>query len=264
MKILFIGDVVSQAGRSILALHLKSIKLKHKIDFTIINGENVAHGKGINDKMYHKLLELGADCITLGNHFLTNDASSNFLTEATKLVRPANIHKSIKGSGSKVFYINDTPIRVTNLLGRTFIKDLNPTNPFDSIDEILENSNEKIHFIDFHAEATSEKLALAWYLDGKVTALIGTHTHVPTADERILPNGLAYQSDVGMCGPYNGIIGSKRENVINYSRTGIKTHFEIENGPSQLNGIVIEVDTNSGKALSIQRISITPDKVIGL
>ena len=264
MKILFIGDVFSEAGRSILSLHLKDIKRKHSIDFTIINGENIAHGYGINDKMYLKLLELGADCITLGNHFLTKDATHHFLDEANKLVRPANIHDSIKGKGSRVFIVNNVPVRVTNLLGRTFIKDLNPTNPFDKIDEILKESNEKIHFIDFHGEATSEKLALAWYLDGKVSAVIGTHTHVPTADERILPNGLAYQSDVGMTGPYNGIIGAKKDNVIEYTRTGIKTKFDVEPGPAQLNGVVIEIDNETGKALSIQRINIAPDKVIGL
>lgn len=264
MKILFIGDVVSESGRSILSLHLKNIKRHHQIDFTIINGENVAHGQGINDKMYLKLLEIGADCITLGNHFLTKDATHHFLNDATKLVRPANIHRSIKGQGSRVFYVKDIPIRVTNLLGRTFIKDLNPTNPFDAIDDILENSKELIHFVDFHAEATSEKLALAWYLDGKVSAVIGTHTHVPTADERILPNGLAYLSDVGMCGPYNGIIGSRKENVIEYSRTGIKTRFDIETGPSQLNAVVIEIDENTGKSVSIQRILINPDRIIGL
>lgn len=264
MKFLFIGDVFSEAGRSILSLHLKEIKRIHQIDFTIINGENIAHGNGINDKMYLKLLELGADCITLGNHFLTKDASPKFLDEANKLVRPANIHHSIKGEGSRVFTVKGTSVRITNMLGRTFIKDLNPTNPFDKIDEILSSAKEKIHIIDFHGEATSEKLSFAWYLDGKVSAVLGTHTHVPTADERILPKGLAYISDVGMTGPYNGIIGAKKENVIEYTRTGIKTKFDIEPGPAQLNGVVIEIDEESGKSLSIQRININSDKVIGL
>jgi len=264
MKILFIGDVFSETGRSILSLHLKEIKRRYQIDFTIINGENIAHGNGINDKMYLKLLELGADCITLGNHFITKDASPKFLDEADKLIRPANIHYSIKGQGSRTFKVNGLNIRVTNMLGRTFIKDLSPTNQFDKIDEILTSSKEKIHIIDFHGEATSEKLAFAWYLDGKVSAVIGTHTHVPTADERILPNGLAYISDVGMTGPYNGIIGAKKDNVIEYTRTGVKTKFDVEPGPAQLNGVVIEIDEQSGKSLNIQRININPDKVIGL
>lgn len=259
MKILFIGDIVSSSGRNIVNRYLKDIKNKYEIDFVIANGENSAHGKGITEKMYLELLSYGIDVVTLGNHFLLASESINVLERSEKLVRPLNIHKSIPGRGSKVFEVKGHKIRVTNLLGKVFINDLNPSNPFDAIDEVINNSNEVIHFVDLHAEATAEKLSIGWYLDGKVSAVIGTHTHVPTADERIFPNGTAYMSDVGMTGPYDGIIGMRKDLVIHKQRTGLPTKFDIQEGEAQLNACVIDVDEETGKARSIFRININKD-----
>ena len=259
MRILFIGDIVSQAGRSITQRNLKDLVNKHEIDFVIANGENVAHGKGITEKLYKELLSYGIDVVTLGNHFLLASESLNVLERSENLVRPLNIHSSIPGSGSKVFECKGKKIRVTNLLGKVFINDLNPSNPFDAIDEVLKESNEAIHFVDFHAEATAEKLSLGWYLDGKVSAVIGTHTHVPTADERILPQGTAYLTDVGMTGPYDGIIGTRRDLVIHKQRTGLPVKFDIQEGDAQFNACVIDIDDESGKAKEIYRININRD-----
>lgn len=259
MKILFIGDIVSSSGRNIVNRYLKDIKNKYEIDFVIANGENSAHGKGITEKIYLELLSYGIDVITLGNHFLLASESLNVLDRSEKLVRPLNIHSSIPGSGSKVFEVNGQKIRVTNLLGKVFINDLNPTNPFDAIDEILNNSTEIIHFVDLHAEATAEKLSIGWYLDGKVSAVIGTHTHVQTADERILPNGTAYLTDVGMTGPYDGIIGTRRDLVIHKQRTGLPTKFDIQEGEAQLSACIIDIDEKTGKSRSIKRIIINRD-----
>lgn len=259
MKILFIGDIVSSTGRSIVSRYLKDIKNKYEIDFVIANGENAAHGKGITEKMYLELLSYGIDVVTLGNHFLLATESLNVLDRSEKLIRPLNLHSSVPGSGSRVFDVKGYKVRVTNLLGKVFINDLNPSNPFDAIDALLEASNEVIHIVDFHAEATAEKLSLGWYLDGKVSAVIGTHTHVPTADERIFPNGTAYQSDVGMCGPYDGIIGMRKDLVIHKQRTGLPTKFDIEEGDAQLNACVLDIDEASGKTRSIQRINLNRD-----
>ncbi len=259
MKILFIGDIVSSGGRGIVSRYLKDIKIKYDVDFVIANGENAAHGKGITEKIYLELLSYGIDVVTLGNHFLLATESLNVLDRSEKLVRPLNIHSSIPGSGSKVFEVKGKKVRVTNLLGKVFINDLNPSNPFDAIDEIINKNDVLIHFVDFHAEATAEKLSLGWYLDGKVSAVIGTHTHVPTADERILPNGTAYLTDVGMSGPYDGIIGTRRDLVIHKQRTGLPTKFDIQEGDNQLNACLIEIDEETGKAISIKRININRD-----
>lgn len=259
MKILFFGDIVSSSGRNIVHRYLKDIKIKYDIDFVIANGENAAHGKGITEKIYLELLSYGIDVVTLGNHFLLATESLNVLDRSDKLVRPLNIHSSIPGSGSKVFDVKGYKVRVTNLLGKVFINDLNPSNPFDAIDKVLSESNEKIHFVDFHAEATAEKLGMGWYLDGKVSAMIGTHTHVTTADERILPNGTAYLTDVGMCGPYDGVIGTRKDLVIQKQRTGLPVKFDIQEGDAQLSACIIEINEETGKAINIKRININRD-----
>ena len=261
MKILFIGDIVSSSGRNIINRYLKDIKNKYEIDFVIANGENSAHGKGITEKIYLELLSYGIDVITLGNHFLLATESLNVLDRSERLVRPLNIHSSIPGSGSRVFNVKGHKVRVTNLLGKVFINDLNPSNPFDAIDAVLESSDELIHFVDLHAEATAEKLSIGWYLDGKVSAVVGTHTHVPTADERILPNGTAYLTDVGMTGPYDGIIGTRRDLVIHKQRTGLPTKFDIQEGEAQLCACVIDIDEETGKSRSIFRININRDHI---
>lgn len=259
MRFLFFGDIVSKPGREIVAKYLPILKNDYKIDVVIANGENVAHGKGITPATYSELINLGIDVITLGNHFLFGNQSNKFWEESSKLIRPINVHPSAAGQGTRVFEHNGVRFRVTNALGRSFITSLVPKNPFDAVDEIIANSTEKIHIIDFHAEATGEKLAFGWNYDGKVSAILGTHTHVPTLDYRILPNGTAFCCDVGMCGPYDGILGVKKENIIYRTRTGLPIKFEIATGSCQLGAIVLDIDESNGKCKSIQRIYISPD-----
>jgi metallophosphoesterase (TIGR00282 family) len=262
LKVLMVGDVISKSGRDILKKYLNAIIIKYQTDFVIINGENVTHGKGINKETYNKLISYGADAITLGNHAFRKDVSST-LFESPSLIRPYNIHKTAPGVGTRVFDVKGIKVRVTNLLGQVFITDLNPTNPFDALDEIINSSSEKVHIVDFHAQATGEKLALAWAFDGKVSAVLGTHTHVQTADERLLTNKTAYISDVGMCGAYNSVIGSKQNEVIYRSWTGLPASFDVAIGEGQLNAVVVSIDEITGSAISIERVMINPEKVVG-
>lgn len=259
MNILFIGDIVSKVGRQMVEKYLPIIKQKYPIDVVIANGENVAHGKGINQATYNKLTALGIDIITMGNHFAAKVETNTFYKNATKMVRPLNIHPSACGVGSRVFDINGQKLRVTNLLGRVFINELNPSNPFDAFDKLLETSNETFHFVDFHAEATAEKIAFAWNYDGKISCVVGTHTHVQTADERVLPNGTGFLCDVGMTGATDGIIGARKEPMIYRVRTGLPAKYEVAEGNGMLNACYITLD-ESGKTTSIKRIYLSSFK----
>jgi hypothetical protein len=262
LKVLMVGDVVSRSGRDAIKKYLNSIINKYSIDFVIINGENVTHGKGITKDTYNKLISYGANAITLGNHAFKKDVGPS-LYESPSLIRPYNIHKKAPGVGTRVFDVNGIKVRVTNLLGQVYITELNPTNPFDALEEIINNSEEKVHIVDFHAQATGEKLALAWAFDGKVSAVLGTHTHVQTADERLLTNKTAYISDVGMCGAYNSVIGSKQNEVIYRSWTGLPASFDVAVGEGQFNAVVVTIEEQTGNAISIERIMITPEKLLG-
>lgn len=176
------------------------------------------------------------------------------------MIRPLNIHPSAAGLGSRVFECHSKKIRVTNLLGRAYMNELEPTNPFDALESLLIAVDEPIHIVDFHGEATGEKNAFCWYFDGMVSAIIGTHTHVQTADERIFPKQTAFISDVGMTGPFNGVIGAKIENMIQRAKTNLGAKYEVADGQGQLNAVVLHIDENNGKALSITRIFIKPEE----
>lgn len=258
MNILFIGDIVSKPGRKAISDHLPLLKEKYAIDFVIANGENAAHGKGISPRIYEQLIELGIDVITMGNHFMSKSLPSHFYESATQMVRPLNIHPSAAGYGSRVFVCKDQAIRVTNLLGLAYMNELNPTSPFEALDSLLQTSQEAIHIIDFHGEATGEKNAFCWNYDGRVSAIIGTHTHVQTADERIFPKGTAFISDVGMTGAYDSVIGAKIEAMIQRARSNMGGKYDVADGEGQLNAVVICVDTGSGRATEIRRIYIKP------
>ncbi|MFC4735671.1 TIGR00282 family metallophosphoesterase [Bacillus daqingensis] len=260
MKILFIGDIVGSPGREMLGEYLPKLKAKYRPDHTIVNAENAAHGKGITKKIYHELLQAGADLLTMGNHTWDKKDIFEFIEEADYLVRPANFPSGTPGSGLKVIGKGKNKAVVINLQGTTFLPPLD--NPFHAADRLIEEAKQHapVIFIDFHAEATSEKQALAWYLDGRCTAVIGTHTHVPTNDSRILPGGTAFQADAGMTGPYDGILGMKREAVLNRFLTQLPARFEVEEGKTQLNGVFIEADQAGGKATSIKPIQINDDK----
>ncbi len=211
MRILFIGDVVGEPGRNMIKEYTMKLKQMYKPTITIINGENAASGKGITEKIYKGFLDAGAQAVTLGNHAWDNRKIFEFIDEAKALVRPANFPEGTPGKGYTFVKINDIEIAVINAMGRTFLPAIDC--PFRKMDQILDIVRERTPyiFVDFHAEATSEKQAMGWYLDGRVTAVVGTHTHVQTADERILPKGTAYLTDVGMTGPYDGILGVEKE-----------------------------------------------------
>jgi metallophosphoesterase (TIGR00282 family) len=260
MKILFIGDIVGSPGREMIHTYLPKLKDKYRPQLTIVNGENAAAGKGITEKIYKDLLTSGVQAITMGNHTWNKKEIIDFIDGATYLLRPANFPENNPGKGLLFVKMNHVEVAIINLQGRIF---LDPhDNPFTKVDALIREAKKRTNliFIDFHAEATSEKLAFAWYVDGRVSAVVGTHTHIQTADERILENGTAYLTDVGMTGPYDGIIGVERENIINRFLTNMPTRFEIDKkGRKQLNGCIITLDEQTGKAKHIERILINDD-----
>lgn len=262
MNILFIGDIVGRPGRKALQQHLPSLKKQFNADITIVNGENAAHGKGITKKIYHQFLEWGADAVTLGNHAWDQKEIFDFIDQESNIVRPANYPKGTPGKGIIYKKINKTNIAIINLQGRTFMNPID--DPFTTADQLLEEAKKqaKVIFVDFHAEATSEKQAMGWYLDGKVSAVVGTHTHIQTADERILLKGTAYITDVGMTGAYDSVLGVEKESVIRKFVTGLPVRFEVpETDKTVLSGVLIKVDQDSGKAISIKRILINDDHI---
>lgn len=260
MEILFIGDVVGSPGRTMIQEYLSKLKRKYRPHLTIINGENAAGGRGITEQIYKQFLEAGANAVTLGNHAWDNKNIFEFIDEAKYLVRPANFPEKTPGKGLVFVKINSIEVAIINLQGRTFMSPLDC--PFNKAEELIELAKKRtnIIFIDFHAETTSEKQAMGWFLDGKVTAVVGTHTHVQTADHRILPNGTAYLTDVGMTGPYDAILGMEKEAVLQKFRTALPVRFEVpKNGRTQLSACLISVDHETGKALNIRPILINDD-----
>ena len=257
MKVLFIGDVVGNVGRQMIEDYLYRIRKDYQIDFVIANVENATHGKGLNRKHYDFFTFEGVDCMTMGNHTFDKKELFDFIDEADKLVRPGNFPASNPGKGLTFIKFNSLEVAVISVQGRTFMPMINC--PFLAIDELIKEAQKRtnIIFVDFHAEATSEKVALGYYVDGRVSACVGTHTHVPTADERILTKGTAYITDVGMTGPLDGVIGVERENVINKFIEGLPIRFNaVEQGSAQLNAVLIEVNDKTGKASSIKRINL--------
>ncbi|MUV39888.1 uncharacterized protein JNUCC1_03772 [Lentibacillus sp. JNUCC-1] len=260
MNILFIGDVVGSPGRDMITHYLPKLKDKYRPQLTIINGENAASGKGITEKIYKQFLDAGAQVITMGNHTWDKKEIFDFIDDAKHMIRPANFPEGTPGKGLTFSNINGTEVAVINLQGRTFLPPLD--DPFLIADELIAEAQKRtpIIFIDFHGEATSEKQAFGWYTDGRVSAVVGTHTHTQTADERILPEGTAYISDAGMTGPYDGILGVERETVIKRFLTQLPARFDIDKkGRSQLNGVFIQIDEKTGKAKHIERILINDD-----
>lgn len=260
MKILFIGDVVGSPGREMVKEYLPKLKEKYRPTMTIVNGENAAAGKGITEPIYRGFLEWGAQAITMGNHTWDRKEIFDFIDDAKYLIRPANFPENNPGRGMLFLTINGLEVAIINLQGRTFLPAID--GPFQKADELIEEARKRtnIIFIDFHGEATSEKQAFGWYVDGRVSAVVGTHTHTQTADERILPKGTAYITDVGMTGPYDGILGVEREAVLKRFLTAMPVRFEItKKGRRQLNGVLISIDEKTGKATAIKRILINDD-----
>ncbi|KAF1297840.1 metallophosphoesterase [Enterococcus sp. JM4C] len=261
MRLLFIGDVVGSMGRQMLTDYLPKMKKKYRPQVTIANGENAASGRGITEKIYKKFLQDGVDVVTLGNHTWDNRDIFEFIDDAKKMIRPANFPEETPGQGMVFVRVNTIELAVISIQARTFMTAID--DPFKKAEELVNIAQERTPFIfvDFHGETTSEKQAMGWFLDGQVSAVVGTHTHVQTNDARILPNGTAYLSDVGMTGPYDGILGMKREAVLERFITTLPQRFEVvEQGRSLLCACVIDIDEQTGKATSIVPIQISEDR----
>ena len=257
LKILCIGDVVGRPGRRILADKLNSLVREHDIDCVIANAENAAGGSGLTPQIYDKLLRYGVNLVTLGDHTYRKKEIVQTLETADNIVRPANLSEHAAGKGWAIYKTGKGPsVAVVALIGRIFMK---PTDcPYAAIDKILPQLQQKadIVVVDFHAEATSEKIAMAYYLDGKVSCVFGTHTHVVTADERIFPKGTAYITDVGMTGPHDSVLGRGAESVIKAFRTQMPFSFEVATGDVRINAVVVTIDSNTKQAEHIERICI--------
>lgn len=260
VKLLFIGDIIGKPGRQVLSRELHKIVDRHLVDLVIANGENAAGGFGLTEEVARELQKMGVHVITSGNHIWDKKESLGFLDRTTTLVRPGNYPEGTPGSGSTVVATpGGTKVAVLNLEGRVFMNNLDC--PFRFADREVDRLREltPIILVDFHAEASSEKNALGWYLDGRVSAVVGTHTHVQTADERILTDGTAYITDVGMTGAYDSVIGMRKEEAIQKFLTQLPTKFEVAKKDLRLNAVLIGVDEQTGKALSIERLNVQSD-----
>ncbi|MBO0462695.1 TIGR00282 family metallophosphoesterase [Enterococcus sp. DIV1298c] len=261
MRVLFIGDVVGAMGREMITEYLPRLKKKYRPQMTIVNGENAASGRGITEKIYKKFLQDGVDVVTMGNHTWDNRDIFEFIDDAKKMVRPANFPEGTPGQGIVFVKVNQLELAVINMQARSFMVDLD--DPFRKMAELVEEARKRtpIIFVDFHGETTSEKQAMGWFLDGKVSAVVGTHTHVQTNDARILPQGTAYLTDVGMTGPYDGILGMRRESVIEKFLTALPKRFEVvEQGRGILSGCILDIDDQTGQAKAIELIQINEDR----
>lgn len=256
MKILCIGDIVSRVGREMLFRYVDDLKYQKNIDVVIANGENATHGRGLARNAYNELMRSGIDIVTMGNHtWDCREEISIIMRKEQNVIRPANYTDSCPGKGSLIFTAkNGVKIGVINLIGRTFLEPHD--SPFDAalreIEHLKQHTN--IILVDFHAEATSEKLAMAFYLDGKVSAVFGTHTHVQTADETIFPNGTGYISDLGMTGPQLSILGREPSGIIQRFLDGMPQKFEIAYGKGQFCGCIFDIDEENGKCTNIERL----------
>lgn len=256
MKILIVGDVYSKLGREALEENIKKIKQEQTINFIIVNGENISHGKGMNQNHYKWLMNLGVNVITMGNHTWNNHQIYDYIDDSNSIVRPMNYAEQYPGKGYITVNYNGLKITIFQVLGRTFM-DENNLCPFKTTEELLAKVKSDIYICDFHGEATSEKIAYSHYFDGKVNIIFGTHTHVQTSDLRIMPKGTAYITDVGMTGPLEGVIGTKKEIIINRFIDGTKELFAPQDtGKKQFNAIIVEINELTHKVTNVDRITM--------
>jgi 2',3'-cyclic-nucleotide 2'-phosphodiesterase len=253
VKLLFVGDVVGGIGRRTVAQLLPGLRERHRPDFVVVNGENAAGGLGITRKTARELFDLGVDAITLGNHAYRHREVYDYLDQEPRIVRPANFPRGSPGRGHTVVEANGVRLGVVNLSGLVFLEAVR--SPFAEVDALLAELRDKADavLVDMHAEATSEKVAMGWHVDGRALACLGTHTHIPTADARVLPGGTAYVTDVGMTGPRGGVIGVKREQALERFLTLTQVRFETSDEDPWLNGVLVEGD-GSGRAVSIEQV----------
>lgn len=255
MRLLMIGDVVGRAGRRAVKVNLQDLKREFSLDLVIANGENAAGGSGITRETAQELFSSGVDVLTMGNHVWNIKDAFDYIDREKRIVRPANYPPGTPGAGANVFETSrKVKVGVINLAGRVFLQTIDC--PFRKADEIVTRikKDTNIVVVDFHAEATSEKVAMGWYLAGRVSAVVGTHTHIQTADERILPGGTAYLTDLGMTGPRDSVIGVRKEIVIDKFISQMPQRFEVANGPFQFNAALLEIDEYTGEAASVLRI----------
>jgi len=253
LRILAIGDIVGKPGRRVVGRLLPDLRYEYKLDLVIGNGENAAGGLGITPNTARELFDSGVDVITSGNHIWANKEIISHLDGGLAILRPLNYPPATPGRG----YLSTGKVLVVNLIGRTFIGNFDC--PFRAMDQLLAKDNPDVIVVDFHAEATSEKQAMGWYLDGRVSAVFGTHTHVGTIDARILPRGTAYVTDIGMVGPMDSVIGDDTDSVINRFLTQIPRRLSVGRGTVGFNAILVEVNEETGKAVDIKRIQKTVD-----
>jgi 2',3'-cyclic-nucleotide 2'-phosphodiesterase len=260
MKVLFIGDIVGDIGLDAVERYLPKLKRKYEIDVVIANAENAAKGRGLTRRIYQDLLMMGVDVMTMGNHTWDQREIFDFIDDTDYLVRPANFSEEAPGKGMTTVEKNGKTLSIINLHGRVFMPAHD--DPFKVGKELVAEAKKvsPLVFVDFHAETTSEKIALGWHLAGEASCVVGTHTHVQTADARILPGGTAYISDVGMTGPYNEVLGMKKESVLYRFQTNMPVRFEVPlQGDAVLSGFFVELDDQTGQAKRFERIYINPD-----
>ena len=256
MRILIVGDVVGRPGRKAFGKYTKELRQKHNIDIVIVNGENSAGGKGVSRKSLDELYAAGADIVTSGNHIWDNREVQGLIDDEPYLVRPANYPEGAPGKGWCLYPFKAKNIAVINLSGRAFMPDMDC--PFQKIDDILSEIGDQadIKILDFHAETTSEKMAMGFYLDGRVQVVVGTHTHIQTADERLLPNSTAYITDLGMVGPWNSVLGVKSDIIIKKFTSCMPVRFDLADGPAVYSAVIVEIDDATNKAVVVERLLI--------
>jgi metallophosphoesterase (TIGR00282 family) len=256
-RALLIGDIVGKPGRRALAVGLPQLMKDHPIDVIIANGENTAGGSGITPAIFEELRAMGVDVVTLGDHVYRKKEAVPLLTESDRLLRPLNLPDEAAGRGWTVLESQSGfPFAVVTLLGRTFMK---PSNcPFHAVDKALAEIGDraKLIFVEMHAEATSDKIGMGWHLDGRASAVFGTHTHVQTSDERVLPQGAAFITDLGMTGPHEGVLGRRKEKVLSAVITGMPTYFDVATGDLRVCGALVTADTQTGRSSAIQRVML--------
>ena len=256
MKILFYGDIVGRVGRHAVHLSLPKLCAKYGIDFVIANGENATNGKGLSERDYQEILASGVDCVTLGNHWHSRQEIDEYLDDVDRLIRPLNLLNYHHGIGTASFDVDGVEIRVTNLLG-VFAMEETVRSPFEAMDELLkETTAPAIHIVDYHADSTSEKAIFGYVYDGRVSAVLGTHTHVQTNDAKILEGGTAFLSDIGMCGDGQGVIGFEKNSVIDKIVHGSKGSFQLDKkAPMMINAVVMDFDETTFRCRSIEKVN---------
>ncbi len=261
LRILLIGDIVGKPGLKLVQRSLLALRQREQLDFVIANGENSADGSGITPGIYRKLIDAGVDCVTLGDHIYRRNEISDSLRKENNILKPANFPAQAPGRGWTVLETAaGVKIAVISLMGRVFMRPVDC--PFTAVEQILKElpDDVRVRVIDFHAEATSDKQVLGRLVDGRVSAVIGTHTHVPTADEQIFPGGTAFQCDVGMTGPHESILGRRIDRVLETTISFQPTHFDVATDDVRLNSTIIEVDETTGKAVAIRRLMVTAEE----